>query len=62
MMIRAAVTSGVTMPPEALKFLDGATHGSLFDALQKLGLKLDARKAPLDILVIDEAHRTPTDN
>jgi uncharacterized protein (TIGR03435 family) len=62
MMIRAAVTAGVAMPPQALRFLDGASVASLFDAMQKLGLKLDARKAPLDLLVIDEARKAPTEN
>jgi uncharacterized protein (TIGR03435 family) len=42
--------------------LDGATLPSLFDSLQKVGLKLDARKAPMDVLVIDEVRKTPTDN
>jgi uncharacterized protein (TIGR03435 family) len=62
MLIRAAVTAGVVMPPQALRFLDGASVPSLFEAMQKLGLKLDARKAPLDLLVIDEARKTPTEN
>jgi uncharacterized protein (TIGR03435 family) len=62
MLVRAAVTAGLTLPPEALRLLDGASLPSLFDAMQKVGLKLDARKAPLDVLVIDEARKTPTDN
>ena len=36
--------------------------GALSVALQQIGLKLDARKAPLDVLVIDDALKTPTDN
>ncbi len=62
MLIRAAVTAGVSLPPQALRLLDGASLPSLFDAMQKLGLKMDARKAPLDVVVIDEARKTPTDN
>jgi len=42
--------------------LDGASTPSLFDALQKVGMKLDARKAPLDVVVIDEVRKTPTEN
>ena len=62
MLVRAAVTAGLTLPPDALRLLDGATLPSLFDSLQKVGLKLDARQAPLDVLVIDEIRKTPTDN
>ena len=62
MLIRAAVTAGVVLPPPALRLLDGASLPSLFDALQKVGLRLDALKAPLEVLVIDAARKTPTDN
>ena len=34
---------------------------SLFTALQDMGLKLEAAKAPLDVLVIDSAQR-PSEN
>ena len=62
MLIRSAISAGVVLPPQALRALEGGSLGSLFEALQKLGLKLDARKAPLDVLVIDQARKTPTDN
>jgi uncharacterized protein (TIGR03435 family) len=63
MLIRSAVLAGVILPPEALRVLDGASSpGSLFDGLEKLGLRLEARKAPLDVLVIDAAQRSPTEN
>jgi len=62
MLIRAAVSAGFTLPPQALRLLDGASIPSLFDSLQKVGLKLDARKAPLDVIVVDDARKTPTDN
>jgi uncharacterized protein (TIGR03435 family) len=32
------------------------------DSLAGLGLKMEARKAPLDLLVIDHAEKTPTEN
>ena len=36
---------------------------TVFQALQQsLGLKLDAKKAPLEILVIDSANKAPTEN
>ena len=62
LLIRAAVNSGITLPPQALRLLDSGSPVSLFDAMQQLGLKLDARKAPLDLVVIDQALKTPTEN
>jgi uncharacterized protein (TIGR03435 family) len=35
---------------------------SLSDALNQLGLKLEARKEPLDAIVVERAEKTPTDN
>jgi uncharacterized protein (TIGR03435 family) len=63
MLIRSAVVAGVVLPPEVLRILDGASApSSLFDSLQKVGLRLEARKAPLDMLVIDSVLKTPTEN
>lgn len=62
MLIRSAVYAGVTLPPQALRLIEGNSSASLSDALQQVGLKLDPRKAPLDVIVVDDARRTPTDN
>jgi uncharacterized protein (TIGR03435 family) len=63
MLIRSAVVAGVMLPPEVLRLLDGSSAPtSLFDALEKLGLKLVARKAPLDVIVVDKISKTPTEN
>jgi uncharacterized protein (TIGR03435 family) len=63
MLIRSAVVAGVVLPPEALRVLDGSSSPeSLFDGLAKLGLRLDPRRAPLDVLVVDGVLRTPTEN
>ncbi len=35
---------------------------NLFAAVQSLGLKLEAKKAPVDLLVIDHLEKTPTEN
>ena len=35
---------------------------SLFDAVQQYGLKLEARKAPMEMLIVVHAERTPTEN
>jgi uncharacterized protein (TIGR03435 family) len=62
MSLRAAVWAGVALPPEAQKMLDGSSPAALGDALQQIGLRLDASKAPLDVLVIDDALKTPIAN
>src|SRR5215471_2104050 len=36
--------------------------GSIFQAVQQLGLKLEARKAPLDTIVVDHIEKSPTEN
>ena len=46
------------MPPAELR-----TSGSLFTALQdQLGLKLEARKGRVEVLVIDRIENAPTAN
>lgn len=62
MLIRAAVNSGVVLPPQALRLLDNGSIASLTDGLEKLGLKMDARKSPLDMIEVDQLSKTPTDN
>jgi uncharacterized protein (TIGR03435 family) len=62
MLIRAAVNSGVVLPPQALKALEVGSNASLEAALQKAGLKLVSKKAPLDMVVVDEARKIPTEN
>jgi uncharacterized protein (TIGR03435 family) len=62
MMIHAAVNAGMLLPPQVLQLLDNSSVASLMDGLQQLGLKMDARKAPLDVLVIDQISKTPTEN
>ncbi len=62
LMIRAAVASGVTLPPQALALMDKASGDSLHEALAKLGLKLEPKKVPMDMLIVDSINRTPTEN
>jgi uncharacterized protein (TIGR03435 family) len=62
LLIRMALSAGVNLPAEAMKLLEGASDESLFKGLQQLGIKLESRRAPLDVIVIDSATKTPIEN
>jgi uncharacterized protein (TIGR03435 family) len=62
MLVRSAVNGGVSLPPQAMALLDTPSIGSVVDGLKSLGLALEARRAPLDVLVVDSLDRTPTEN
>ena len=60
-------TAGVSLPAGALP---GAVPGqaqepsssSVFESVQKLGFKLEPRKMPIDIVVVDSADKKPSEN
>lgn len=60
-MIRSAVNAGVAMPPQALTFMESAGN-PLIDGVEQIGLKLEPRRAPIDVIVVDEARRIPIEN
>jgi uncharacterized protein (TIGR03435 family) len=60
--IRSAVNAGVPLPPQALRLLDNASPDTLSGPLSKYGLTFDARRAPLEVLVVDSGSKTPTEN
>jgi len=62
MMVRAAIAQGALLSPEVLKLMDASSGDTLFNAVEKLGLKLEPRKAPIQMLMIDQALTTPTGN
>jgi uncharacterized protein (TIGR03435 family) len=35
---------------------------SVFDAVERLGLRLEPRRSPIDVIVVDKMNRTPTEN
>jgi uncharacterized protein (TIGR03435 family) len=55
-------------PPPEMAPPEGAAQGpggaaTIFSALtEQLGLRLEARKGPVDLLVIDSVQKTPTEN
>ncbi len=60
--IRSAISAGGALPPQAIQMAEAASGDSLFNALEKLGLKLESRQAPVEVLVIDHAEKTPSEN
>jgi uncharacterized protein (TIGR03435 family) len=70
---RIASKAGLPLPTNASALAGAApgaggptasdpSGGSIFRAVQQLGLKLDSRKAPVETLVIDHIEKTPTEN
>jgi uncharacterized protein (TIGR03435 family) len=62
MLVRSAVAAGVVLPSQALALLDTGSHDSLLTALAKIGLTLEGRREPLEVIVIDQVQKTPTEN
>ena len=66
-MMKVARASGIgaMMGPDPVRLpADAASSpgSSLFTAVQQLGLRLDARKAPVEMIVVDRLEKTPTEN
>jgi len=62
MLIRSAIAAGTVLPPQALSLLDNSSPAALADAVAQTGLKLEPRKAMLDVIVVDDALKTPIAN
>jgi uncharacterized protein (TIGR03435 family) len=62
LMVRSGVNAGVALPPQALRLLDGANTDPLSGPLRDVGLTLESRKAPLELVVVDAISKTPTEN
>lgn len=61
-LVRSAINQGVVLPPQALRVLETASADPFSAPLQQVGLVLDSRRAPLDVIVVDSALKTPTEN
>jgi len=61
MMIRAAIAAGVQLPPQALRLLDNGGN-PILDTVEQVGLKLESRRMPVEVIVVDQVQKTPTDN
>ena len=70
-LMTAARTVGVAIPMgrgggdagrQPADVASDPSGGSIFAAVQQLGLKLDSRKASIDLIVVDQVQKTPTEN
>ena len=61
-MLRSAVAGGATLPPQAFQLLESSSLSAIPDALKSMGLVLQSRRAPLDVVVIDSIDKVPTEN
>jgi uncharacterized protein (TIGR03435 family) len=64
---KQAALLGIDMPgpPPGTNPGDAASTpggSAVFAAMEKMGLKLDARKAPVETIVVDHLEKTPTEN
>jgi uncharacterized protein (TIGR03435 family) len=62
-MRNVARSVGAALPAGAAGAETASEPGSsILTSVQQLGLKLEARKAPLELIVIDHLEKTPTEN
>ncbi len=61
MQIRSGMNAGVQLPPQVIQLAE-SSYDSLHASMAKVGLKLEQRKAPLEVVVVDHAEKSPTAN
>jgi uncharacterized protein (TIGR03435 family) len=61
LQIRAARRSSFTLPPDIARLADQPAE-SLAASVETAGLKLESRRAPVDVIVVERANRTPSEN
>ena len=64
-LLNLARSQGVAVPMRRAEGAGAASvpgSSSVFAAIQQYGLKLEPRKAPVELLVIDHVEKTPTEN
>jgi len=54
--------SGVADAAAAATPSDPSGGATVYESVQRLGLKLESRKAPIEQLIVDHAEKAPTDN
>jgi uncharacterized protein (TIGR03435 family) len=61
-VLAAQRTAGANVPPPAAGAEAADPVGSIYTVIQSLGLKLEPRKLPLVMIVVDKAEKMPTEN
>ncbi len=62
MRARSAVNAGFPLPPQILQRMESAQLATVFEAFEKLGLKLETKKLPVPVVVVDRVLKMPTEN
>ncbi len=62
LLIRSAISAGVSLPPQAMPPEAAGAGESLISGLEAQGIHLEHRKAPLEVIVVDHAEKNPTAN
>ena len=65
MMVMRGGPAGAAGPPPGAgpaEIASAPEGGSIFQSIQQYGLKLEPKKAPLDMIVVDGGEKTPTEN
>ena len=53
---------GYNEPPPCRPLHRAASPAVIYSSIRRLGLKLDAQKMPLEMVVVDSAEKTPNEN
>ena len=56
------VTSMEIGVPKGATFVPTPPLGSILNAVRKLGLRLEARPVPIDVIVVESADKAPSEN
>ena len=62
MMVRAAVSQGIQLPPQALQAMNLGSLNPLKAGMERAGFRLETQNAPLDFLVVESIAKAPTEN